>query len=78
MIHYPFHLLNSPGPSQYSSRSSSTNDTLVNDLYCVQSSGNEPQSGGGSQGTIEQVFPSAESHSRSDAALGVPENAPTK
>ena len=49
-----------------------------NYLYYVQSSDNEPQSGGGSQGTIEHVLPSAESHSRSDAALGVPENAPTE
>ena len=49
-----------------------------NDLYYVQSSDNEPQSGGGSQGTIEQVWPSAESYSRDDAALGVPENAPTE
>ena len=47
-------------------------------MYYFQSSDNEPQSGGGSQGAIEQVLPSAESHSRSDAALGVPEIVPTE
>ena len=50
----------------------------LNQPYYVQHSYNEPQSGGGSQGTIEQVLPSADSYSRSDAGPGVPANAPTE
>ena len=92
MVHYPFHLLNSPELSQYLAGSSNINHTITyengvgpeyyqpqNRSDCVQSSYNEPQfQGGGSQGAIEEVLPLAESHSRRDADLGVPGNTRTK
>ena len=37
-----------------------------NQPYCVQSSHNDPQFDSGPQGASEEVFPSEESHSRSD------------
>lgn len=44
----------------------------------VQSTYNEPQFDGRSQGALDEVSPLTESHSKSDADLGVPENAPTE
>ena len=49
-----------------------------NQSYNAQPNYDESQLHGGSQGAIEEILPFAESHSRNDADLGVPESARTE
>ena len=49
-----------------------------NQSYYAQSSYDESQLRGGSQGAIEEILAFAESHSKNDADLGVPESARTE
>ena len=49
-----------------------------NQSYNAQSSYDESQPRGGSQGAIEEILVFAESHSRNDTDLGVPESARTE
>ena len=53
-------------------------DDLFGGSFGVEARSGESQLRGGSQGAIEEILPFAESHSRNDANLGVPESARTE
>ena len=79
MSYNPLHSLNGSETLQDHAEFSSINPTVImykNGLDYLLPSYSEPQFGGGSQGAIEEVLPSTESHSRSDAEP--PENARTE